>query len=179
MSIISIEGNIGSGKSTLIAQLKDYYKGDDSVVVFEEPLNQWNEIKNEDGLTMLEMFYSDQKKYSFSFQIMVLNSFIKLIRETREKNPYTTIIMERSIETSRYVFAQMLFDDGVISKMDFQIYCNLYDEFSDNYKPIVNFYLQTEPDICLERIRKRNRKGEEGITIEYLRKCDSYHKTFF
>ena len=41
-TIISIDGNIGSGKSTLIELLKCHYKGD--VVVLEEPVNIWNNI---------------------------------------------------------------------------------------------------------------------------------------
>jgi deoxyadenosine/deoxycytidine kinase len=31
-------------------------------------------------------------------------------------------------------------------------------------------YLKCSPELCLERIKKRNRKGEEGITIDYIKK---------
>ena len=68
--IISIEGNIGSGKSTLLENLKEKYKDDNKMVFLDEPVKLWNNIKDKNGMTMLEKFYSDQDKYSFSFQMM-------------------------------------------------------------------------------------------------------------
>ena len=72
MTIVTIEGNIGSGKSTLLEFLKqdpiiNKYK---NIIFLDEPVKQWNKITDKDGTTMLETFYSDQKKYSFSFQMM-------------------------------------------------------------------------------------------------------------
>ena len=59
--IVSLEGNIGSGKSTLMEHLKDHltYVGSRPVVYVDEPLAQWETIKNKDGVNMLQLFYSD------------------------------------------------------------------------------------------------------------------------
>lgn len=41
ITIVSIEGNIGSGKSTVINTLKEYYKSNDKVYFLEEPVSEW------------------------------------------------------------------------------------------------------------------------------------------
>ena len=53
--LISIEGNIGAGKSTIINYLKKYHNEFNYV---EEPLNVWSSIKNDDGKNLLETYYS-------------------------------------------------------------------------------------------------------------------------
>jgi deoxyadenosine/deoxycytidine kinase len=71
--IFSIEGNIGSGKSTLVRKLnkylKDKYQGK-KVIYLAEPVNTWNTIKDSKGNTILAKFYENQHKYAFSFQMM-------------------------------------------------------------------------------------------------------------
>ena len=37
-------------------------------------------------------------------------------------------------------------------------------------------YINTNPEICFNRIKKRSRKGEDSIPLEYLRHCDRLHK---
>jgi deoxyguanosine kinase len=68
--IVSIEGNIGSGKSTLLAKLREIYENDVNVVFLKEPVDEWEKIKDENGVSILEKFYEDQNKYSFPFQMM-------------------------------------------------------------------------------------------------------------
>ena len=68
--IISIEGNIGSGKSTLLEELRLKYKDNSNIIFLKEPVEEWETIKDEKGITMLENFYADQAKYSFAFQMM-------------------------------------------------------------------------------------------------------------
>ena len=36
-------------------------------------------------------------------------------------------------------------------------------------------WLRTEPDECYSRVKNRNREGEKGIDLGYLRKCHQYH----
>ena len=69
--IFSIEGNVGSGKSTLVR----YMKQKDTANTFhfiEEPVDEWENIKDKKGNNMIEKYYKQQNKYSFSFQMMVL-----------------------------------------------------------------------------------------------------------
>ena len=80
MRILSIEGNVGSGKSTFLEELKKYYANNKNVVILPEPVDVWDSIKDVNGITMLEKFYADQEKYAFSFQMMAYISRLAIIR---------------------------------------------------------------------------------------------------
>ena len=56
--LFSIEGNIGSGKSTLIRALKKEFNtiSDMQVIFVDEPVAQWETIQSEDGKNMIELF---------------------------------------------------------------------------------------------------------------------------
>lgn len=98
--IISIEGNIGSGKSTLLGNLKKTLANTPGVVFLKEPVDDWETIRDKDGNTMLQKFYADQEKYSFSFQMMAYVSRLALLRDTIRQNPNAVIISERSLYVS-------------------------------------------------------------------------------
>jgi len=173
--IFTIDGNIGSGKSTLLNHLKKYF-GDGSKIIFaDEPVDEWNTIKDAVGVTMLEKFYKDQKAYSFSFQMMAYISRLHILKTIVRENPTAVIITERSLHTDRLVFAKMLFDSGLIEDVNYQIYLKWFDSFVDEYPISGVIYVKTKPEICFERIKKRSRTGESDIPMDYLIKCDEYH----
>jgi deoxyadenosine/deoxycytidine kinase len=185
-TIISIEGNIGSGKSTLLANLREHFKDNDNVVFLKEPVDEWEKIKDKQGITILEKFYADQEKYSFPFQMMAYVSRIKVLRDTlREKieknriankeNQHFIIITERSLHTDKMVFAKMLYDTGKIEYINYQIYLNWFDTFSSEFPVHKVVYVKTSPKKCYERISKRSREGEENIPLSYLESCSFYH----
>ncbi len=66
-TIISVEGNIGSGKSTFIKYLKWFFRNNKKVVIVDEPVKEWEKIKDKSGHSFLEKFYADTTKYAFSF----------------------------------------------------------------------------------------------------------------
>jgi deoxyadenosine/deoxycytidine kinase len=181
-TFISIEGNIGSGKSTLLANLREHYKNNDNVIFLKEPVDEWAKIKDINGTTILEKFYADQEKYSFSFQMMAYVSRIKVLRDTlkekqkdnQEKKQYI-IITERSLYTDKMVFAKMLYDSGKIEDVNYQIYLNWFDTFSGEFPVHKVIYVKAAPEKCYERIAKRSREGEENIPLEYLTACSLYH----
>lgn len=173
--IISIEGNIGSGKSTLMAKLKDVFSDMPHVVFLQEPVDDWNTIRDDDGCTMLEKFYGNQEKYSFSFQMMAYISRLATIRKAVHENPNCVFISERCLHTDKYVFAKMLYDDKKIESVDYQIYNKWFDTFIDDFDITNIVYIKAEPSMCLERVAKRGRDGEEGIPLEYLQSCGEYH----
>ena len=106
--IISIEGNIGSGKSTFLSYLRNNCSS--NIIFVKEPIDYWEQIKDrETNETMLQKFYKDQKLYSFSFQMMAFISRFSILRETIKQNPSAIIITERCLYTDKYVFAKMLF----------------------------------------------------------------------
>ena len=181
--IVSLEGNIGSGKSTLLENLKNYYKNNECVIFLREPVDDWEKIKDSEGNNMLKKFYSDQEKYSFAFQMMAYISRLKILRDTIKeinKNPERNyvIITERSLYTDKYVFAKMLYDQGKIEDVCYQIYLNWFDEFVSDYDIKYTIYVNTEPKKCYERIHKRSREGEAVIPILYLEECHNYHNEF-
>ena len=174
-TIISIEGNIGSGKSTLFEKLKIHFANNKNIIFVREPVDIWERIQDENGTTILEKFYQDQIKYSFSFQIMAYISRINLLKETIKQHPEVTIITERSLYTDKMVFAKMLYDTHKIEYINYQIYLNLFDTFKNDFNVDNIIYIKTDPDVCYNRILKRARNGENNISLDYLQLCDTYH----
>ena len=180
-TIVSIEGNIGSGKSTLLSNLRQHYENNSNVVFLKEPVDEWEKIKDENGETILKKFYADQEKYSFPFQMMAYVSRLKVLRDTlktiktdiEDKN--IIIITERSLYTDKMVFAKMLYDSKKIEHVNYQIYLNWFDTFSDEFPVNKVVYVKTSPEKCYQRIVKRSRTGEENIPLEYLTSCSIYH----
>ena len=175
--IVSIEGNIGSGKSTLLKELKKCDDLNNKFVFVQEPVDEWNNIKDSSGESILQKFYANQEEYAFSFQIMAYITRLRKILDAIEKNPEAVIISERSLETDKYVFAQMLYDDGKIREIDWIIYNYWFNSFLDRIQTNLIIYIKTSPDNCHKRITKRNRSGEV-IPIEYLENCDNYHNNW-
>ena len=178
--IVSIEGNIGSGKSTLLANLRSYYESNSDVIFLKEPVDEWEKIKDENGTTILEKFYGDQDKYSFPFQMMAYVSRLKVLRDAlkgidRTQNRRIVIITERSLYTDKMVFAKMLYDSQKIELINYKIYLNWFDTFSEEFPVNKVVYVKTDPEICHSRIMKRSREGESNIPLEYLQNCNNYH----
>jgi deoxyadenosine/deoxycytidine kinase len=181
--IVSIEGNIGSGKSTLLENLRKQYANHKYIRFLPEPVDDWEKIKDNEGNTMLKKFYANQEKYSFAFQIMAYISRLKILRQTIKDIIHNNecqyiIITERSLYTDKHVFAKMLYDQGKIEDVCYQIYLNLFEEFVNDF-PISYFvYVNTNSEKCYERIHKRDRDGEEVIPLAYLTDCHNYHEEF-
>ncbi len=171
--ILSIEGNIGSGKSTLLAELEHVFAQDPSICFLQEPVDVWDSIKDEDGVSILQKYYADQKRYAFSFQMMAYISRISLMREALKKN-YRVILIERSVYTDAAVFAKMLFDDKKIEEIEYKIYLRWVNEFIADFPPVKYVYVRAEPQVSYQRILQRGRPGET-IPIEYLENCHKYH----
>jgi deoxyadenosine/deoxycytidine kinase len=174
-TVISIEGNIGSGKSTLLNKLRNKYKDDPTIGFVDEPIQLWNTIKDTNGVTILENYYTNQNKYAFPFQMMAYISRLSILRKALKCN-YRVIIMERSIYTDAAVFAKMLYDDRKIEEIEYSIYTKWFDEFIDDLPPIHFIYVRAEPSISLTRVIHRSRQGEETIPLEYLENCHKYHE---
>jgi deoxyadenosine/deoxycytidine kinase len=130
--IFSIEGNIGSGKSTLVNKLKNVQIDDNELFLLQEPVSMWESIKDPEGVSILSKFYADKEKYAFPFQMMAFISRLKEISECIKLFPNDIIITERSVFTDCYVFAKMLHDDGLIDSVCYQIYNQWFDYFTDN-----------------------------------------------
>tara|TARA_Y100001935_G_scaffold102792_1_gene85402 strand:- start:218 stop:931 length:714 start_codon:yes stop_codon:yes gene_type:complete len=175
--IFSVEGNIGSGKSTLVKMLKEHLKKikNTEVIYLPEPVAEWESIKDSDGKNAIEKYYENPDKYAFSFQMMAYISRIHQLRETLQTNNNVIIICERSVFTDKEIFAKMLHDDGKIGEIEYNIYCKWFYEFVKDIPVGGLIYVKTNPEICERRVIKRNRKGET-IPLVYLQNCHKYHE---
>ena len=82
MKIISIEGNIGSGKSTFLQYLKEHLTSD-KICFLVEPVDDWLSIVDTNDKNIIERYYDDQKKICFSvsndgiyFKIIIIKKSI-------------------------------------------------------------------------------------------------------
>lgn len=182
--IISIEGDIGSGKSTLLRELHDKYP---NYHFIDEPLTTWTSLKNDEGESLLHVFYKDIRRYAYTFQNCAILSRAQNIRRAvaewqkeceadPSKAANNVFITERCLETDKNVFAQMLRDDRKMDLLEWDLY-NRWYEMLDGVAPIDGLvYVDTSPEVCLERIKRRARDGEQEIPLDYLRQLDLYHK---
>ena len=181
--IIFIEGGIGCGKSTLVKHISNYCRRNGlKYLTIQEPVDIWTSIVNDNGVNIIEAFYNDQAKYGFEFQMMAyisrlekLKNAIYLSENKIHDERYDFIICERSLETDKHVFCKMLYDEGKIDSYGYQIYNKWFDYFKRDVSNSYFVYLKTDFKVCYERVHKRQRNGEDNISIDYLKKNNHYH----
>lgn len=148
--IVSIEGVIGCGKSTVIDKLKiDGYNS------FFEPIDDWS---------LLRGFYENPRCYAAPLQMQILMSYHKMFVNTVSRYPF--VIIERSPWSSRYVFNKMHTRCGNISEADKLMYEKWYDMLS--FEPDHVIYLKTETFRAKERYELRNRSSESSMSPTYI-----------
>ncbi len=170
--LFSIEGNIGSGKSVLSKILKNH---NNDLNILSEPVDTWLKFKNETSQNILECFYENKTKFAFQFNVLIYAT--KLNQLINNNNNNLTII-ERSYISDFYVFAKMLYNQNILSKLEFDIYESLIINIKQKYPINIIFYLRTNPNVCYERYKKRNRNGEV-LDINYLNELHNYHDHYF
>ena len=177
--IVAVEGNIGSGKTTLLKYLENVDFGYKKIIIYEQ-VDEWKNLKDNSGNNMFELFYNETKKYSYLFQSYVLFSRITHLLNTIKENPNNLIICERSHLTDLMVFAQSLFEMGDLNDMEFTVYKKWHTLISEMYKIEIDkiIYVNTSPEKCLERIKKRSREGENVISLEYLTILYNKHESW-
>lgn len=187
--IVSVEGNIGAGKSTWLEHMRTHLSVWNSctpeldrpldIVFMQEPVDVWQTVTDETGEDILTKYYADPKKYAFAFQILAYSTRLAMFKKTIRENPNCDIIVcERSLEADREIFAKMLRDDHTIEPIMYTIYDQLYMDTSEDYRVDAILYLCVDPLVCYDRIQMRNRKGESDISITYLMQCHQYHETW-
>lgn len=172
---VVVDANIGAGKTTLLNWLREKLITTETIAYnfFEENVESW---MNEGWL---QKYYSNIPRYASSFQTRVLLSHIqqrKLIDEiNRNQNQEIIVnICERSAITTVNIFSKMLVDDGMLDQMEMDMHNQILEIF--NYqKPDLLIYLETDPELAFERLKKRSRNGEIDITLEYLKKLNQIY----
>lgn len=174
--LISIEGNIGTGKTTLINILKNKFTNKDSVIFVEEPLQQWLDLVDNDGSNILGKFYGDQERWSYSFQ---MHAFITRSKDILNQNTRdNVVIIERSVLTDCNVFATLLHESGKISELEWKLYNEWFSWLTGHFnkvKPDKHIYLKADPEVSFDRMVKRTRDEETNIPLEYLVEVSDKH----
>lgn len=160
---IAVVGNIGAGKTTLTELLSKHLK--------YEP--QYEAVENN---PYLEDFYSDMKRWAFNLQIFFLNSRFRHIVELQKSG--INMIQDRTIYEDAHIFAENLFDMGLMSARDFENYSNIFQSIVHYIKPPdLLIYLRASVPTLVNNIQKRGRDYESGIRLDYLSKLnDKYEK---
>lgn len=174
--IIFIEGNISSGKSTLIKGLRD--AGYD---VFEEPADKWVDVyKNQDGINSLELFYQDMKSNAFRFEMLAMKTRWDIIKQALQ-NAANIIFIERSLLTDIKTFALNLYEQNLLDSLEWKIYNDWYNDKIEDVNHLFEnvelqfLYLRTDPEICFERKKERNRNEERHVPLEYFQTIHEKH----
>ena len=160
--IYALEGNIGAGKSTIMKIISNQFH---DVEFVEEPVNQW---QNLNGCNLLNSFYSDPKRWGFSFEFYSMLTKIQALLKAADSDK-PIIIIERSILSNK-VFMDLSNDLGKLDKMEYAMLINTYNFYLENVYPQIAgiIYLDTPVDECIRRITKRNRGEECTIEKSYL-----------
>lgn len=178
-----IEGNIGSGKTTLCSIIEK--EMGDTINVHYEPVDLWTSIKDKHtNESILDKFYGNQERWSYSMQsITFLTRFIKMSSMNSWERYGKLDLLERSIFSDKNVFARSLFDSGKMVDLEWQWYNQWFMQVikmhpEHIWKPEGFIYIRADPHVSYSRMLKRNRDAEEGVPIEYLDMLHRYHDTF-
>ncbi|WP_090604478.1 deoxynucleoside kinase [Parapedobacter koreensis] len=159
---IAIVGNIGAGKTTLTQLLANHLKW--------EP-----QFEAVDDNPYLEDFYSDMKRWAFNLQIYFLNSRFRHIVQLQRKE--TNLIQDRTIYEDAYIFAENLYDMGLMSARDFENYSNIFESIISYIKPPdLLIYLRASVPTLVENIQTRGREYEANIRLDYLSKLNTKYE---
>jgi len=159
---IAIVGNIGAGKTTLTQLLANHLKW--------EP-----QFEAVDDNPYLEDFYSDMKRWAFNLQIYFLNSRFRHIVQLQQKN--INIIQDRTIYEDAYIFAENLYDMGLMSARDFENYSSIFESIVSYIKPPdLLIYLRASVPTLVDNIQTRGREYEANIRLDYLSKLNAKYE---
>jgi len=168
-----VEGNIGVGKSTFLQAINSI---NDKIQVIPEPKENWT--TEEYGKSLLKNFYNDIGRWAYTLETLTLMCRIKSHLEM-QKNPSQFKLVERSIYSGYFCFAKNGFASGNLTEIEWKIYNSWVSFlFKKCEKPQGFIYLKAKPEICFERVKKRNRESEKTLTLDYLKQIDFWHDKF-
>ncbi|KAM6324847.1 thymidine kinase 2, mitochondrial [Podargus strigoides] len=159
-AVICIEGNIASGKTTCL----EYFAQTTSIEVLTEPVAKWRNVR---GHNILGLMYQDASRWGITLQ-----TYVQLTMLEQHTRPRISPIrmMERSIHSAKYIFVENLYRSGKMPEVDYVVLSEWFDWIQNNTDVSVDLivYLQTSPEVCYERLKRRCREEEKIIPLEYL-----------
>jgi len=169
---VIVEGNVGAGKSTLLrhlARLQD-------VTTYPEQVDKWQDVG---GVNLLELMYSEAERWTAAFQLY--SDFTRLEADLNSRSSSASVrLMERSLFSSRYVFAQSLSDSGVITSGELAVldrWFKFLTNNSDVYSGVdLIVYIRSDPTILKARIDQRGRSEEGEMPQQLLDRLHDYYE---
>jgi deoxyadenosine/deoxycytidine kinase len=160
--LLLVAGNIGAGKTSITQRLGErmgWQTGFESVA--DNPY--------------LADFYTDMQAWAFHLQIFFLGHRAEQHLEMAA-SPRSAII-DRSIYEDYHIFARALYHLGNVRERDYFSYQRLYDLVVNSLpRPDLLIYLKAPVSVLSERIHRRARDIETGITLDYLTLLDSFYE---
>jgi deoxyguanosine kinase len=149
---ITIEGNIGAGKTTLAHILAKHFNARLIVEQFADN-------------PFLPKFYGNPQQYAFPLELFFMAERYKQMKELVHTND-----MFQHITISDYLFTKcLLFARVNLPETEFRLYQKLYDIiYPQLVKPDILIYLHAPVNRLQQNIKKRNRPNEQSIADDYL-----------
>lgn len=159
---ILVAGNIGVGKTSLTERLG-------------ERLGWRTAYESVADNPYLPDFYANMRQWSFHLQIYFLGS--RAQQHLELANDPRSAIIDRSIYEDAYIFARALHQLGNLNERDFHAYRQVFELVVKHLpSPSLLIYLKAPVPVLMERIRRRARDIESGITEDYLNLLDSLYE---
>jgi len=151
-NFVTIEGNIGAGKTTLAHLLSKHYN---ARIILEEFAEN----------PFLPKFYESPEQYAFPLELFFMAERYKQLKDLLQ-----TKDMFQQITVSDYLFTKcLLFAKVNLPDEEFRLYQKLFDIINPQIiQPDILIYLHTPVVRLQENIKKRNRQYEQGIPNDYL-----------
>ena len=167
-ALLWIEGILGAGKTKLCDEVGQRL----GLRILREPV---------EGNPYLALFYKDQKTHAFPMQMLLLGRRYAMQQlasyECTPAGSYAGAILDRSLSGDR-VFAKMHMQCGNISRLDWETYEEIHSIMARSLlPPTLLIYIDAQPQVAYERMKKRNRDAEVNVTVDYLVKLrDGYRE---
>lgn len=151
-NFVTIEGNIGAGKTTLANLLSKHYN---ARLILEQFADN----------PFLPKFYENKDQYAFPLELFFMAERYKQLKELLQ-----TKDMFQNITISDYLFTKcLLFAKVNLPTEEFRLYQKLFDIINPQIlQPDILIYLHSPVNKLKENIKKRNRAYEQGIASDYL-----------
>ncbi|MEW5871351.1 MAG: deoxynucleoside kinase [Chloroflexota bacterium] len=160
--MILLAGNIGAGKTSLTERLGGRLGWQ---TAFESVADN----------PYLPDFYADMRAWSFHLQIFFLGHRAQQYLDLAAAPQ--SAILDRSIYEDAYIFARALHHMGNLSERDYLAYRRVFDLVVGKLPPPdLLIYLRAPVAVLVERIRRRGRAIEGGISDEYLTLLESFYE---
>lgn len=161
-NFISIEGNIGAGKTSLATRIASDYNAKLILEQFEDN-------------SFLPKFYKEPDKYAFPLELSFLaERFEQLKNELTHRDLFTDFTISDYFIHKSFIFARKNLPDDT-----FSLYKKLFEIISETLpKPDLLIYMYLDVEHLLKNIRHRGRDYELDIKAEYLEKIQTSYLDF-